>query len=138
MIIDNNYYYTVPDSAVSGILADAMLLRDPLKAESDNWQETAHHWLVTIGGQTFDYYTGGAHVTEKGTPKKPSLDDVLHALVSDATACDESFEDWCDNYGYNSDSRKALAIYLQCQENAKKLRKAGVNIAAERERLADY
>lgn len=131
-------YTTNPDCDVSGVLADALLLRGPRKAKSDNWQETAHHWLVTIGGQEFDYYTGSAHVTEKGTPKKPALDDVLYSLVMDARACEMSFYDLCSELGYDTDSRKALAIYEQCQTNTDKLRKAGVDIAAERERLADY
>jgi hypothetical protein len=149
----------------------AKLIRDPLKHKSDDWQEAAHHWLVTINGQSFDYYTGVAHremrkgllwgeqkaeykrltawnvrlneygwqrllELTKATP--PKLDDVLYSLVMDSSACEESFDDWCANYGYDTDSRKALESYLACQESAAKLRKAGVDIAAERERLQEY
>lgn len=45
--------------------------------------------------------------------------------------------DWCANFGDDEDSRKALAIYEARQKNTDKLRKAGINIAAERERLQD-
>ncbi len=30
----------------------------------------------------------------------------------------EPFADWCANFGYDTDSRKALATYLACQKNA--------------------
>jgi hypothetical protein len=68
----------------------------------------------------------------------PELDSVLYCLVSDAEAENMGHADWCDNFGYEVDSRKGLEIYLECQNIAQKLRKAGVNIEAERERLADY
>lgn len=134
---DNNYYYTVPDDAISGKLADAELVRAAIKEKSDNWQETADQWRVNINGQKFDYYTGIGHRKE-GRPQKPELDAVLYALVWDASASEESFDDWCAGLGYDTDSRKALETYLQCQETVTKLRKAGINIPAERERLADY
>ena len=49
----------------------ATLNRNPLKLKSDDWQETAHHWLVTINGHLFDYYTGFAHrvSTDKGSTR---------------------------------------------------------------------
>lgn len=81
----------------------------------------------------------GAWFNLKPTP--PELDSVLYCLVSDAEASDMGFADWCSDFGLGEDaedSRKALATYLECQDTAAKLRKAGVNIAAERERLADY
>jgi hypothetical protein len=134
---DNNHYYTVPVNSVAGRAADATLVRAALMKKSDNWQDTADQWRVNIGGQFFDYYTGVGHrINDK--PQRPELDGVLHSLIMDSAACEESFEDWCSNFDYSTDSRKALQIYLDCQENAAKLRKAGVDIAAERERLQDY
>lgn len=73
-----------------------------------------------------------------GPIEPPELDSVLYCLVSDADAENMGFSDWCGNFGYDTDSRTALATYLECQQIAEKLRKAGINIAAERERLADY
>lgn len=63
---------------------------------------------------------------------------MLYSLVMDSDACDMSFDDWCSNFGYETYSRKALDTYLECQKNALKLRKAGIDIEAERERLWDY
>lgn len=78
------------------------------------------------------------HVYGLGPVLPPELDAVLYCLVSDAEAENMGFGEWCANFGYEEDSRTALALYLECQGIAEKLRKAGVNIAAERERLADY
>jgi hypothetical protein len=41
----------------------------------------------------------------------PKLADVLYSLLLDGEAADETFEDWCANYGYDSDSRKAEATF---------------------------
>ena len=51
----------------------------------------------------------------------PTQASVLYGLILDASANDESFTDWCDNYGYDSDSIKAQGIYNACIDNAKKL-----------------
>jgi len=131
-------YCFVPDNAVQGRKADAILVRKALKSQSDDWRETADRWIVNINGQVFDYYTGIGHRNNKAAPQLPLLDDVLFSLVSDSDACEMSFNEWCSNFGYDTDSRKALAVYELCQENTDKLRKAGVDISAERERLADY
>lgn len=42
--------------------------------------------------------------------------DVLGCLFSDASATDSTFEDWCGDLGYDTDSRKALATYEACRQ----------------------
>lgn len=152
------------------ITFNAVLLREPIKTESDDWRETSHHWHITINGQQFDYFSGLAHrerkaklwggqleeykrlsnsmtrLTQHGLEKllavskakAPTLDDVLYCLVSDADAAEMTFRDWCDNFGYDTDSRKAFDTYHACQETHDKLIKARINIEAQRERLQDY
>lgn len=71
-------------------------------------------------------------------PVRPKLDDLLYSLVLDADACDNSFEEWCSNLGYDSDSRKAFATYEACKANGKKLIGLGVDIAAAQEKFQDY
>ena len=71
----------------------------------------------------------------------PSLPDVLSSLLLDASAIDYStFEDWCDEYGDNPDSRKAEATYRQCVETGLKLRLMFGDTRLEelRELFADY
>jgi hypothetical protein len=81
-------------------------------------------WRVTIGKQwVTTYYTGkGLRNKKTGRPTRPTVADVLHSLFSDASAADENFSDWCDNYGYSDDSIKALNMYKACTEVAKNLR----------------
>jgi hypothetical protein len=55
----------------------------------------------------------------------PSLVDILSSLCMDASAIDEgSFEDWASSLGYDTDSRKAHAIWQECIEVGLKLRSA--------------
>ena len=55
-------------------------------------------------------------------PKKLNIDDVLYSLILDAQSGTESFEDFCDNFGYNEDSVKHNEIYKSCQKNGKKVK----------------
>ena len=117
--------------------------------EHDGWK--CDHWRVRISNQngywTTDYYTGlglrtpipavylAHNPPRKGTlayeamekacrkPVKPKVIDVLYALVLDADAADQNFDEWCDNYGYSNDSIKAMNTYKQCLETAQALRR---------------
>lgn len=62
-------------------------------------------------------------VEKKKKPNPPHAADVLHSLILDASADGQSFGGWCADLGYDEDSRKALSIYLACQENARMLRR---------------
>jgi hypothetical protein len=45
----------------------------------------------------------------------PHAGDVLHSFISDRSVSDaRSFEDFANEYGYDTDSRKAEAIYRSC------------------------
>lgn len=48
----------------------------------------------------------------------PKLDDVCHSILSDGAAFfdGERFEEWCANYGYDTDSRKAEATWRACDD----------------------
>lgn len=53
----------------------------------------------------------------------PTLDDVLSCLILDASAIDAgSFEDWAQEFGYDTDSRAAEKIYDACVKTALQLR----------------
>ena len=78
-------------------------------------------WKLTIRGQTFDYFTCLGHRDKSAKPQIPPIAGVLYSLILDGSACTESFASWCDNFGYATDSRKALKIYEQCLEGFDKL-----------------
>lgn len=45
----------------------------------------------------------------------PTLADVMHNLLSDGSCVEGTFEDFCSEFGYDTDSRRALDTYLTCQ-----------------------
>lgn len=130
----------------------------------DNWECDA--WKVRIKRikdvhyQEFDYFTGLGHreiirglrasglsgasfvkgqwqVTKT---KSPDIAGVLHSLIMDSSACAQSFSNWCDDYGYDSDSIKARDTYDACQVNSDKLCKVFTRVQIEQlqEMLQDY
>lgn len=119
----------------------------------DEW--LCDEWRVKLGSIETRYYTGTGH--RKPTklsvnrarfhggrpevfPFAPKAADVIHSLLSDAEAVNECFSDWCDNYGYSSDSIKALATYNACCEIGKNLRKVFTSAQSSelREMLQDF
>lgn len=56
---------------------------------------------------------------------EPTADEVLDCLASDTAGIDNSngFNDWCSEYGYDTDSRRAEKTYRQCERQAERLKK---------------
>ena len=54
---------------------------------------------------------------------RPALDEVLDCLASDASGIESahSFDNWCSEYGYDTDSRKAEKTWRICTEQAIRL-----------------
>jgi hypothetical protein len=71
----------------------------------------------------------------------PSLSDVMQSLLGDGDAFFSglTFEEWCSSFGYDSDSRKAEAIYKVCDETGRKLSRISKDaLDAARKILEDY
>ena len=65
--------------------------------------------------------------------------DVLYCLLSDMDCGDMSFQDFCDDLGYNSDSIKDLGVYNACVTNGREFRKVmGKDLETVRLALQDY
>ena len=68
----------------------------------------------------------------------PKLIDVLYSLVMDSDVIEyDSFEDWADTMGMNSDSIKDRKIYDACMLIALKLRQL-INLDDARKAFQDY
>lgn len=54
-------------------------------------------------------------------PIPPTLEELLECMQSDAGGFWDgpTFEEWAGEYGYDTDSRRALALYIRCQEHAR-------------------
>ena len=80
---------------------------------------------VLIGGDWWAYPKGDT---------SPKHGDVLSSLLMDAQCGSDTFEDFCANLGYDSDSRKAESIYRECQSCLGAMRRAfGTNLEAATE-----
>lgn len=115
--------------------------------ECDEWRVSLKGAQIEF---STEYYTGIGHrvdtpitkracVALKGASKKsiafknqvldqlkpvaPSAGAVLYSLLMDSSAVDQSFIDWCSDFDYETDSRKALATYEACCETGLKIRK---------------
>lgn len=92
-----------------------------IRRSTCNWdKENLHDYYkvtLTRGNKTitFDYFASIINTEEH---KKPSNYDVVSCLewyeIYD-------FEDFCLNFGYDTDSIKALNTYLECQKQQKEL-----------------
>jgi hypothetical protein len=97
-------------------------------------------WRVSIGvGPVgIDYFTGLGRRKGSGAVA-PSAADVLYSMLADAEAASMTFDVWCDEFGYNSDSIKASSTYKACVEMAEMLKGFTLDQIAElREALQDY
>jgi len=100
-------------------------------SEPPPWHEGAYAgqgWdckLIRRGpnrSMTVKFWMGPAHVDAKGYPKKPKADEVLDCLLSDASSAGQTFEDWCGDYGYDTDSRRAYATWEAVEQQTARLK----------------
>jgi len=93
--------------------------------KQQRWQQEANGWTCTLAYRgrrlTIDFWQG------TGIRGEPDAAGVLSCLLSDASGAQKSFENFCDNFGYDRgepDSRKeAMKIYRACVAMATKLEK---------------
>ena len=78
-------------------------------------------WKVTLyrkGKQmTVDFYTGPA----LGEPREAH--EIMDCLLSDAQSGEMSFSEFCREFGYDEDSRRAERIHKECEKSAEKTRR---------------
>jgi len=92
-------------------------------APNAEWDTPNNGWKVTLrngrgNSYTVSFYKG---VGLPDTP--PTALEVLECLVSDAAGYRDAtgFEDWAENYGYDTDSRAAEKTYKACKRIADRL-----------------
>lgn len=82
------------------------------------------HWRCVLrrGKKTMVVYFSKGYGYKGAAPK---VDEVLDCLASDAAGFEnaQSFEDWCSEYGYDTDSRKAERAYKAVERQASRLAK---------------
>lgn len=97
----------------------------PFRSDIDQgeWGEDAKHFSFVLNrfiddqpiGKTRNIKMRGYYSQGSGIKNKPTIIDILNALSLDTQDVQSiDFEEWCSNYGYDSDSRKTYKIYKQC------------------------
>lgn len=117
--------------------------------KDNNW--ICDKWSITFiragikKSINFDYFTGTGHRVENRimavvNPVFPHATGLIYSCIMSGDSCNMSFRDWCNNYGYDSDSIKALETYRACQEEYNKLQGLFSNKEIEtlQELLQDY
>ena len=106
---------------------------------------TVDQWAITVFDEDgnphmFEYFTGLGCRQGLKSPKPPTVADVLYSLLSDASAEQRNFHEWCSDYGYSTDSINALNVYRACLDTAAALRKCFSNelLAELNTLLAEY
>jgi hypothetical protein len=122
-----------------GVTVKATLVHSPInrKAKGEDWKQSAYHFSVVLiykgRSMVTEWWSGhgneikGKHLanldwTTPAKPPKVTAAGVLYGLILDSSALDMGFEDWCGDFGYDTDSRKALELYHECQRMGKKVR----------------
>ena len=109
------------------IAKDNLLLNINLEAKEafktdedlkDDWRKNANKYQVKISyfGKSYvtDYYMGSA------LTRKPNKKDVLNSMLLDDVS-DMDFNKFCNEFGYDNYTKKALKIYKACQRETKAL-----------------
>lgn len=102
-----------------------------VKTDQDGWKH--HAWTVEITARNdatsqtatmrgIQYKTGTGLVDDDGTPTPPATVDVVHAVAMDSDALNMGFVEWAEEYGFDTDSRKAEAMYRRCADMGRDLR----------------
>lgn len=84
----------------------------------DDWQKNSNQYTCTLiyDSQELEtpFFTGSAWKDE------PTWKDVLGSLISDAKSYESSrdFTDFCNEFGYDTDSIRAERIYQACKETS--------------------
>jgi len=110
--------------------------------EVDGWEHEKasrgkgmhNRFSVTVKNETTSVrrafqFTDSAHNWQLGkdTLTADDLKAALACLMSDAYAGLHSFEDFCGEFGYDTDSRSAYATYTDCMKQADKVDALGLD-----------
>lgn len=98
----------------------------PAESSADLWEHRAYRATITYRGRV-------THLTYRAGMSIPAGNinprDILASMVSDATAADHSFAEFCNEYGYDESTADARRIYRACDAQFQRIRRIFKNDA---------
>lgn len=83
-----------------------------------DFRDDKRQWKEVSASNFYDILGRGKKVYRK----EPKELDFLYCIKNDSECGNMSFQDFCDNLGYNTDSFKDFEIYRSCEATAQKVR----------------
>ena len=120
----NNHETNPESTTATDPLADIAFSVRQIPARTDGFMDESSrddpgrtHWKYSLQRGchklTGQFSQGSAHRLP------PTLNVILSCLIMDADGADAlTFEEWCSNFGYDTDSRKAERIFNECRRIA--------------------
>lgn len=87
--------------------------------------DNARHWHITlVNGKSGNRLRSLKFSQGSALTAEPTAADVLDCLASDASSVENArdFENWCYEFGYETDSRRAEKIYKTIKAQTVKLK----------------
>lgn len=113
-----------------GLTISAVLFKSGVTFPNSGADKLLHNMFkVTITNESgvstkFDFY-GSYNDYISGITELKDLEllNAFECFINDSISANEDFEEWCSNFGYDTDSRKAHKIYKECQKSLEKAEK---------------
>ena len=91
-----------------------------------SWGDNWNNYMITVTNTETDQKITFEFWASIANPELKTEYDILNAFycfVSDAIAGSYNFKEFCNEFGYNNDSRQAEKIYRKCKKQLEKLKK---------------
>lgn len=104
-------------------------LNNKLWSADDKMQNYNNHLITIVNTEThkrtsFEFW--GSVMNPEITTEKELL-FAFYCFLSDGQDSRYGFEDFCSEFGYNTDSRKAYKIFKACERSLHKGKKIGID-----------
>lgn len=111
---------TIIDTTAGKITIDSKYIGDKLWSADDKNRNYNNHVVTIFHNKkklSFDFW--GSIVNPEIQNDEENI-SAFYCFLSDAISAKETFEGFCSEFGYDTDSRKAEKIYKACVKSLKK------------------
>lgn len=109
------------------------IAQDYLWNENKSYVYRTRVYIEYKGHRTSFFFHGSIHDYNNGKTyyNKKEFPFILYCFLSDAHSGYLTFDNFCSEFGYDTDSRKAEKIYKACERSMEKIYKLGIQSETE-------